>query len=188
VSEYPARRGTEDVDVVASSAGYRELIERLQRRIRESQARAARTLNAELVMLYWSIGRDILEQQRAGGWGDGIVARIAEDLRVEMGSARGFSRSNVFYMRKFAALWPDAEKSSHWLDKLAGPITRSGSTRSATARTSTVGTRPRHQRTGGRAAISRRRSILGYMSARVLRWPTSTSRWSRQTLSRRSGR
>ena len=61
------------------------------------------------------------------------------------------------------------KKSSHWLDKLAGPITRFCSTRSATARTSTVGTRPRQQRTGGRAAISRRRSILGYMSARVLR-------------------
>ncbi|MGO9973536.1 MAG: PDDEXK nuclease domain-containing protein [Solirubrobacteraceae bacterium] len=110
MSEYPARRGTEDVDVVASSAGYRELIERLQRRIRESQARAARTLNAELVMLYWSIGRDILEQQQAGGWGEDIVGRIADDLRATTGSARGFSRRNVFYMRRFAEFWQDPAK------------------------------------------------------------------------------
>jgi predicted nuclease of restriction endonuclease-like (RecB) superfamily len=118
VSEPPARRSAADVEVVAASAGYRELIERLQRRIRESQARAARTLNTELVMLYWSIGRDILDQQRAGGWGDDIVGRIAADLRATTGSARGFSRSNVFYMRKLAAVWPELEK----VQPLAGQI------------------------------------------------------------------
>jgi hypothetical protein len=118
VSQDPVRRGAADVEAVAASTGYRELIDRLQRRIRESQARAARTLNTELVMLYWSIGRDILEQQQAGGWGDGIVGRIAEDLRATTGSARGFSRSNVFYMRKFAAVWPELEK----VQPLAGQI------------------------------------------------------------------
>jgi hypothetical protein len=54
--------------------------------------------------------RDILEQQQAGGWGDGIVGRIAEDLRATTGQPGGFSRSNVFSMRKFAASWPDLEK------------------------------------------------------------------------------
>lgn len=103
------RRGV-DVEAVASSSTYRELVDRLKQRIRESQARAARALNTELVMLYWSIGRDILAQQQAAGWGDDIVGRIAADLRVETGSARGFSRRNLFYMRRFAAVWPEAEK------------------------------------------------------------------------------
>jgi hypothetical protein len=103
------RRGV-DVETVASTSTYRELVDRLKQRIRESQARAARALNTELVMLYWSIGRDILAQQQAAGWGDDIVGRIAEDLRVETGSARGFSRRNLFYMRRFAAVWPEAEK------------------------------------------------------------------------------
>jgi predicted nuclease of restriction endonuclease-like (RecB) superfamily len=61
-------------------------------------------------MLYWSIGRDILAAQQSGGWGDDIVGRIAEDLRIETGSARGFSRRNLFYMRRFAAAWPEPEK------------------------------------------------------------------------------
>ena len=90
------RRGV-DVETVVSTSTYRELVDRLRQRIRESQARAARALNTELVMLYWSIGRDILAQQQAAGWGDDIVGRIAEDLRVETGSARGFSRRNLFY-------------------------------------------------------------------------------------------
>lgn len=49
-------------------------------------------------------------EQQAGGWGEDIVGRIAEDLRVETGSARGFSRRNLFYIRRFAALWPEAER------------------------------------------------------------------------------
>jgi predicted nuclease of restriction endonuclease-like (RecB) superfamily len=110
MSRHPVRYGVSDVDAVAASTTYRELIERLRVRIRESQTRAARTLNTELVMLYWSIGREILTQQQAGGWGEDVVGRIAQDLSADTGSARGFSRRNLFYMRRFAALWPDSEK------------------------------------------------------------------------------
>ena len=110
MSRHPVRKGASEVDAVVASATYCELIERLKQRIRESQARAARAVNTELVMLYWSIGRDILDQQQAGGWGDDIVGRIAQDLSADTGSARGFSRRNLFYMRRFAALWPDARK------------------------------------------------------------------------------
>jgi hypothetical protein len=110
VSDLPGRRGSAEVEAVVGTASYRELIERLQGRIRESQARAARALNTELVMLYWSIGHDVLAQQQAAGWGDDIVGRIADDLRTGTGSARGFSRRNLFYMRRFAAIWPDPEK------------------------------------------------------------------------------
>jgi predicted nuclease of restriction endonuclease-like (RecB) superfamily len=103
-------RTSAEFEAVAATAAYRELIDRLRGRIRESQARAAQAINAELVMLYWSIGRDILEQQRRGGWGEDIVGRIAQDLALDTGSARGFSRRNLFYMRRFAALWPEREK------------------------------------------------------------------------------
>ena len=61
-------------------------------------------------MLYWSIGRDILDQQHVSGWGDDVVGRIAQDLTAGAGSARGFSRRNLFYMRRFAGLWPEPEK------------------------------------------------------------------------------
>jgi predicted nuclease of restriction endonuclease-like (RecB) superfamily len=110
MSRHPLGRGISGVDAVVASATYRELIERLKQRIRESQARAARAVNTELVMLYWSIGREILDQQQAGGWGDDIVGRIAQDLAADTGSLRGFSRRNLFYMRRFAAMWPDSEK------------------------------------------------------------------------------
>ncbi len=61
-------------EAVAGTAAYRDLIDRLKQRIRESHARAARTLDTELVMLYWSIGREIIDQQRAD---DAIFARVS---------------------------------------------------------------------------------------------------------------
>jgi predicted nuclease of restriction endonuclease-like (RecB) superfamily len=110
MSQPPAPHDASAVDTIAATTEYRELIKRLRRRIRESQAHAALALNTELVMLYWQIGRDIVAQQEASHWGDGVVGRIAEDLSASTGSARGFSRRNLFYMRRFAALWPDVEK------------------------------------------------------------------------------
>jgi hypothetical protein len=110
MNEPPARRDVSNVEVIAATTAYRELIERLRRRVRESQARAAQTLNTELVTLYWSIGRDILAQQQASQWGDDVVGRIADDLREGTGATRGLPRPSPFYMRRFAALWPDAEK------------------------------------------------------------------------------
>jgi len=110
MSSGSAHRDRGVVEGVAGSAAYRDLLDRLKQRIRDSQAHAARTLNTELVMLYWSIGRDSLDQQQAAGWGDDVVGRIAQDLVSDVGSPRGFSRRNLFYMRRFAALWPDLEK------------------------------------------------------------------------------
>jgi len=51
-----------------------------------------------------------VEEQQTSGWGDDIVGRIAQDLAADTGSARGFSRRNLFYMRRFATLWPEREK------------------------------------------------------------------------------
>lgn len=39
-----------------------------------------------------------------------MVGRIAADLRTAAGPARAFSRRDVFYMRKFASIWPDSER------------------------------------------------------------------------------
>jgi predicted nuclease of restriction endonuclease-like (RecB) superfamily len=110
MSRAPVRRDAGVVEAVVATAAYRALIEQLKRRIRTSQARAARVVNSELVSLYWSIGREILERQQALGWGEDVVGRISEDLSADTGGTRGFSRRNLFYMRRFAESWPDLEK------------------------------------------------------------------------------
>ncbi|MGW9416837.1 DUF1016 N-terminal domain-containing protein [Cellulosimicrobium funkei] len=74
--------------------GYAELLEQLKERVRTSQVRAARAANTELLRLYWSIGRDILDRQEAAGWGARVVDQLAADLRAEFPDQRGWSRRN----------------------------------------------------------------------------------------------
>ncbi len=86
--------------------GYPELLEQLKARVRTAQVRAARAVNVEVIGLYHSIGADILDRQRSAGWGGKVIDRLAHDLREAFPDQRGWSRSNLHYMRALAAAWP----------------------------------------------------------------------------------
>lgn len=88
--------------------GYAELLAALKERIRAAQLRAALAVNHELVLLYWHIGKAILERQDEQGWGAKVIERIAHDLHREFPGMGGFSRSNLLYMRAFAEAYPNA--------------------------------------------------------------------------------
>lgn len=88
---------------------YIALLDGLKKRIRSAQVRAALAVNQELILLYWQIGREILERQQQKGWGSKVVDRLAKDLRQEFPDMKGFSRSNLLYMRAFAEAWPDEQ-------------------------------------------------------------------------------
>lgn len=88
---------------------YVALLDGLKKRIRSAQVRAALAVNQELILLYWQIGREILAKQQQEGWGSKIVDRLAKDLRREFPDMKGFSRSNLLYMRAFAEAWPDEQ-------------------------------------------------------------------------------
>ncbi len=98
---------TADRAIERHPAGYDELLVQLKERIRGAQVRAALSVNRELVLLYWSIGRDILARQQEQGWGAKVIERLAGDLRHEFPEMKGFSPRNLKYMRAFAAAWPE---------------------------------------------------------------------------------
>ncbi len=75
----------------------------LKTRIRRAQVRAVLAVNRELVLLYWSIGRDILSRQGSEGWGTKVIDRLAHDLQVEFPGIVGFSPRSLKCMRYFAA-------------------------------------------------------------------------------------
>ena len=93
----------------APDDGYRALLSELKDRIRSARLRASVAVNQELVELYWSIGRDILERQSDKGWGAKVIDRLAEDLRRDFPDMTGLSRRNLIYMRAFAEAFPDIE-------------------------------------------------------------------------------
>lgn len=93
--------------VPAISPEYKQWLASLTDQIRNSRARAALAVNSEMIMLYWRIGREIMERQDRHSWGAKIIDRLAADLRAEFPDIKGFSARNLQYMRTLAAEWPD---------------------------------------------------------------------------------
>lgn len=82
--------------------GYAPLLADLKARVRSAQVKAAVSVNRELILLYWNIGREILRAQKAEGWGAKVVERLAKDLAAEFPEMGGFSFTNLMRMRTFA--------------------------------------------------------------------------------------
>jgi len=86
---------------------YRELRDSIVAQIKESRVRLVLQANAGMILLYWSIGREILQRQEAEGWGARVVDRLSQDLQDAFPDMKGFSSRNLKYMRKFAEVWVD---------------------------------------------------------------------------------
>lgn len=81
---------------------YGGLLAEIKTRIRQAQTRAALSANAEMIAMYWDIGRMIHQRQQMEGWGAGIIPRLAADLKNELPEVKGFSERNIGYMIRFA--------------------------------------------------------------------------------------
>jgi predicted nuclease of restriction endonuclease-like (RecB) superfamily len=90
-------------------SGYPELLAELSTRIRSAQLRPSFAASRELVLLYWSIGREILVRQQTEGWGTRVIDRLGTDLQKEFPGVEGYSPRNLKYMRSLAEAWPDPE-------------------------------------------------------------------------------
>ena len=81
---------------------YINLLEIIKKEIISARFKAHFSVNAELIILYWKIGKLILERQKSEGWGAKTVERISQDLRSEFPEMRGLSPRNLIYMQTFA--------------------------------------------------------------------------------------
>ncbi len=86
---------------------YAAWLAELKTTIRTARLKAGLAVNRELVLLYWRIGKEILERQSAQGWGAKVIDQPARDLRAEFPDMRGLSPRNMKYMRAFAEAWPE---------------------------------------------------------------------------------
>lgn len=85
---------------------YAPLLAEIKARVQATRVKAALAANRELLVLYWDIGRLILERQEREGWGSKVIGRLSVDLQREFPGQQGFSPRNLKYMRAFAAAWP----------------------------------------------------------------------------------
>lgn len=87
---------------------YIDWIESLKQKIRAAQIKASVAVNAEMILLYWDIGKGIVEKQEAFEWGSKVVEQMAKDLKRELPDTNGFSRTNLFSMRKLYLFYSDS--------------------------------------------------------------------------------
>ncbi len=80
---------------------YRDLLGDIKSRVRQAQHRAALSANAEMILMYWDVGRMIAARQKQEGWGAGVIPRLAADLKNELPEKKGFSERNIKRMLRF---------------------------------------------------------------------------------------
>ena len=88
-------------------SNYQHILSSLKEKIRQARLKAALTVNAQLLSIYWEIGVTILNQQKEEGWGAKVIDTLSFDLKLEFADMKGLSVRNLKYMRAFADAYPD---------------------------------------------------------------------------------
>ncbi|HOW57856.1 MAG TPA: DUF1016 N-terminal domain-containing protein, partial [Smithellaceae bacterium] len=86
---------------------YVALLSDIKKRIIAARIKTARSVNKELIRLYWEIGKLITEKQAENSWGDRVVEQLSVDLRDEFNNTFGLSVQNLWYMRKLYVEYQD---------------------------------------------------------------------------------
>lgn len=84
---------------------YLQWIKELCKRYRQSQIKAAVKVNTEMLKFYWSLGEDICEKQKQYKWGAKVIGRLSLDLRAEFPQSEGFSRTNLYDIKRWFAFY-----------------------------------------------------------------------------------
>jgi len=85
---------------------YFEILENIKLQIHTAQYKAVLGANREQIILYWNIGKVIIENSK---WGNKFIDNLARDIKLEFPNATGYSTRNLKYMRKFAEIFEDSE-------------------------------------------------------------------------------
>lgn len=92
-----------------STTEYKSFIYEVKSKIQHAQVRAVIKINQDMLLLYWEIGKMILDRQEHSKWGDKVIVQLAKDLKSEFPDLKGFSQRNLIFMRQFVQAYPDIE-------------------------------------------------------------------------------
>ncbi|MGG9960559.1 PDDEXK nuclease domain-containing protein [Ferruginibacter sp. SUN106] len=107
------------MSTLLKSTDYKKWLFELKSTIKQSQVKAAIAVNSQLILLYWNLGREIVEKQEKAKWGTGFIDQLSQDLKAEFPEMGGFSRSNLFATKKFYLFY---NQSFEFVPQLAGQI------------------------------------------------------------------
>jgi hypothetical protein len=102
---------------------YIQWVEDLSVRYQQSQIRAFVRVNTEMLKYYWELGRDIEQMHVEERWGEGVIKNLSADLQRKNPNAKGLSRTNIYYAKKFYLLY---SKYIEIIPQTAGQLDGSG--------------------------------------------------------------
>lgn len=94
---------------MSNSPAYFSTLTALKDEIYKARIRAHLSVNRELTLLYWRIGKEIVARKQELGWGSKVVEILSQDLRQAFPEIKGLSTRNLIYMQTFAMAYPDYE-------------------------------------------------------------------------------
>ena len=101
---------------------YINWVNELKTLIQRTQIKASISVNRELMSLYWTIGKSISEKVNTANWGSSVVEELSKDLKEEFPNQKGFSRSNLFSMKKWFEFYSQSEIDIEKIQQLVGQI------------------------------------------------------------------
>lgn len=101
---------------------YTEWVNDIKNKIQSAQLKAATAVNQELLKLYWEIGKSISAKINESKWGSSVVEELAKDLKKGFPNQKGFSRSNIFSMKKWYEFYADTTINTEKVQQLVGQI------------------------------------------------------------------
>ncbi len=100
---------------------YAVWIAEVKHRYRSAQVKAAVKVNAEKLLFNWQLGRDLVRKKAEERWGAGVVEQVSLDLQKEFPNEKGFSTSNLWYMKKWYVFYTDPD-SQQKLQQVVGEL------------------------------------------------------------------
>lgn len=95
--------------MIEKNMNYNDFINQVKNEIKQSQSNAILSVNRELLLLYWKVGKRILDNINHSDWGSKIIPKLSKELKESFPDLKGFSERNLKYMRRLAEEYPDYE-------------------------------------------------------------------------------
>ena len=102
---------------LSSTPEYTIWLKELKRKIASVQLRAALAASRELILFYWDLGEDISQKISEYNWGAKVIEQLAKDLSLEFPGVKGFSRRNLYYVKKFYEFFTEFTKSDEFVPR-----------------------------------------------------------------------
>jgi predicted nuclease of restriction endonuclease-like (RecB) superfamily len=81
-------------------------VKTLKTAVLQSQYKAAKAVNTEIVQLYFVLGAAISKKVKQASWGDKVIETISNELQKELKGLKGFSHQNLKKMKLFYEAYP----------------------------------------------------------------------------------